>query len=390
MKTFDLAIIGGGMTGLALAAALQQSGLSLAIIEAHPPQGFSLENLTPRVSALNLASSRWLDELGAWQHIMQQRVAPYDAMSVWEQDSFAKIEFTTQGLGVPQLGHIVENDLIRQALWARVAQSKTVEIITALPRSLGITDRNAILTLDDGQMLSAKLAVGADGANSWLRKQADIPLTFRDYGHTALVCHVQTEEPHGHCARQVFSPESILAFLPLAQDNLSSIVWSLPAEQAEYLQHCDEAEFNKKLTVAFNNTLGLCSVKTPRYTFKLTARYARNFAQNRIALIGDAAHTIHPLAGLGVNLGFQDAKILAQEILRHQHDGVDFGEYRYLRNYERNRKAEAAKMLLLMQGLKDLFSGDHPLKKLIRGIGLSATNKMGLLKEQLIKQALGL
>ena len=220
MKTFDVVIIGGGMTGLALAAALQSSGLSIAIIESNPPKGFSLEQFSPRVSALNLASSQWLEELGAWQRITQQRVAPYDAMYVWERDSFAKIEFNTQGLGVPQLGHIVENELIRQALWERVAQQKIhdillttesgsvvravskpdvqnpVDFVTALPRSLGVTDRNAILTLEDGQMLSAKLVVGADGANSWVRKQADIPLTFRDYGHSALVCHVQTEQPH--------------------------------------------------------------------------------------------------------------------------------------------------------------------------------------------------
>ena len=129
MKTFDVVIIGGGMTGLALAAALQSSGLSIAIIESNPPKGVSLEQFSPRVSALNLASSQWLDELGAWQRITQQRVAPYDAMYVWERDSFAKIEFNTQGLGVPQLGHIVENELIRQALWERVAQQKTHEIL---------------------------------------------------------------------------------------------------------------------------------------------------------------------------------------------------------------------------------------------------------------------
>ena len=414
MKTFDVVIIGGGMTGLARAAALQSSGLSIAIIESNPPKGVSLEQFSPRVSALNLASSQWLEELGAWQGIAQQRVAPYDAMYVWERDSFAKIEFNTQGLGVPQLGHIVENELIRQALWERVAQQKTHEILlrtessslvrsvssadvqnpvdflTALPRSLGVTDRNAILTLEDGQMLSAKLVVGADGANSWVRKQADIPLTFRDYGHSALVCHVQTEQPHTHCARQVFSSDGVLAFLPLAQENYCSIVWSLPPEQADYLLHCETSEFNKKLTVAFDHKLGLCQLQSKRYTFKLTARYARNFAQNRIALIGDAAHTIHPLAGLGVNLGFQDAKMLAQAILANEQLGVDFGEYRYLRHYERNRKVEAAKMLLVMQGLKDLFSGDHPLKKWVRGLGLSATDKIGLVKEQLIKQALGL
>ena len=288
------------------------------------------------------------------------------------------------------LGHIVESHLIQQALWQQVMAQKNVEIITALPQTLGITENNAILTLNNGQMLSSQLIVGADGANSWVRKQANIPLIFRDYGHHALVCNVETAEPHQYCARQIFAHDSILAFLPLHEDNLCSIVWSQSPEQAQAMKDCDEQTFNRHLTVAFDHRLGLCQVKGERKTIPLTARYARNFAQPRIVLVGDAAHTIHPLAGLGVNLGLQDVVSLLQEIRQNQQRGVDLGEYRYLRHYERWRKTEAVKMLVAMQGLKELFAGDHPLKKLLRGVGLSATNQLSLVKEQLIKQALGI
>ncbi|MFZ7173356.1 FAD-dependent monooxygenase [[Pasteurella] aerogenes] len=393
MKTFDITIIGGGMVGLALAAGLAQESapypLKIAVIEGFPSQT-PREQITCRVSALNLASQTLLEQLGVWQTLLDWRATMYDQMQVWEKDSFAKIQFDTQGLGVSHLGHIVENHLIQQALWQQVMAQKNVEIITALPRTLGITENNAILTLDNGQMLSSQLIVGADGANSWVRKQTNIPLIFRDYGHHALVCNVETAEPHQHCARQIFAHDSILAFLPLHEENLCSIVWSQSPEQAQAMKDCDEQTFNRHLTVAFDHRLGLCQVKGERKTIPLTARYARNFAQPRIALVGDAAHTIHPLAGLGVNLGLQDVVSLLQEICQNQQRGVDLGEYRYLRHYERWRKTEAVKMLVAMQGLKDLFAGDHPLKKLLRGVGLSATNQLNLVKEQLIKQALGI
>lgn len=167
-------------------------------------------------------------------------------------------------------------------------------------------------------------------------------------------------------------------------------MWSLPPDKAKALEQCDAEQFNKYLSVAFDNHLGLCEVQTERKAIPLTARYARNFAQPRVVLVGDAAHTIHPLAGQGVNLGFQDVSLLAKEISKHFALGLDIGEYRYLRTYERYRKTEAVKMLIAMQGLKDLFAGDHPLKKLARGIGLSATNQLGLVKEQFIRQGLGI
>lgn len=387
MKQLDIVIIGGGMVGLALTLALRHTDFNLAIVEANPPN-FDAQDVSYRVSALNLSSEQMLTEFGIWHNLLQQRATFYDHMHIWEQDSFAQIDLTTQGLGLPHLGHIVENKLLQQYLWQQVAQQKNCEILTALPNNLAITENNAILSLDNGELLSAKLVVGADGANSWVRQQLHIPLIFRDYGHYALVANVTTAEPHQHCARQVFSPQSILAFLPMHQDNLCSIVWSLPPEQAKAMLACDQSSFNKALTSAFDNQLGLCELASERQIYPLTARYARQFAQARVALVGDAAHTIHPLAGLGVNLGFQDAMALAQQLSLLQQKQLDIGIYRHLRHYEQWRKTEAVKLLVAMQGLKDLFHGDNPVKKLIRGIGLNAVDKFSPLKQQLIKQAL--
>ncbi|OOR99621.1 FAD-dependent 2-octaprenylphenol hydroxylase [Haemophilus paracuniculus] len=394
MKSTDIIIIGGGMVGLALAGLLKNTACQLTIIEKAPPQ-WDLSQISNRVSAINARSEQMLNEIGAFEKIQLERRSPYQKMFVWEKDSFANIEFDNhdpaiQQLGLDQLGFILENQQIQHALWQTVSEQPNVAFIYATPQSLGISDNGVFLTLDNGEMLSAKLLVGADGANSWVRNQTKIPLTSRDYQHTALVCNVKTAEPHQQTARQIFAPDSILAFLPLPDPHQCSIVWSLPPEQAVGLSKINEQAFNQALTVAFDNRLGLCEVQGERAIYPLTARYARDFAQNRVALIGDAAHTIHPLAGLGVNLGFADAICLANEIKRIHQQGQDIGEYRHLRAFERQRKAEAVKVLTAMEALKQLFSGDFPLKKLLRGVGLSATNQLPFVKKWLIEQAVGI
>lgn len=251
-------------------------------------------------------------------------------------------------------------------------------------------ENETFLTLKDGSMLTARLVIGADGANSWLRNKADIPLTFWDYQHHALVATIRTEEPHDAVARQVFHGEGILAFLPLSDPHLCSIVWSLSPEEAQRMQQASEDEFNRALNIAFDNRLGLCKVESARQVFPLTGRYARQFASHRLALVGDAAHTIHPLAGQGVNLGFMDAAELIAELKRLHRQGKDIGQYIYLRRYERSRKHSAALMLAGMQGFRDLFSGTNPAKKLLRDIGLKLADTLPGVKPQLIRQAMGL
>lgn len=391
MKSVDIAIIGGGMVGLTLAAALAETELRVAVIEGTLPD----ETLNPlpdvRVSALSRASERILRRVGAWDGIISRRAAPYMAMKVWEQDSFANIGFKADDLGQPDLGHIVENRVIQLALLDRVTRQDNVELFAPdRCQSLAMGENEAWLTLESGQSLTAKLVVGADGANSWLRNKADIPLTWRDYGHSALVANIRCSEPHDGVARQIFTPEGPLAFLPLSEPDLCSIVWSLPPEKADRLVTMDEESFNKQLTVAFDNQLGLCRVEGDRAAFPLKMRYARDFAKNRIALVGDAAHTIHPLAGQGVNLGLLDAASLAEDLVSLWQQGKDIGLHENLRHYERWRKAEAAKMIAAMQGFRELFDGANPLKKLARGIGMVAADVLPGVKQQFMLRALGL
>lgn len=390
MKNADIVIVGGGMVGLAFASLLADCDCQIILIEKQLPTA-PTDIISHRVSAINAASQQMLQQVGAWQQIPEHRLSPYSQMKVWEKDSFAHIHFDNHDplikqLGLAQLGFIVENSQIQWALWQRVSQQSNVTMLQDSPKSLGVSEGGAFLTLESGQMIAAKLVVGADGANSWVRQQRQMPLISQDYQHTALVCNVKTVEPHQQTARQIFAPESILAFLPLNEPNHCSIVWSLPPEQAEILNHCDEQTFNQAITVAFDNQLGLCELQSPRGIYPLVARYARDFAQPRIALVGDAAHTIHPLAGLGVNLGFADVITLANEVKRHLSLGNDIGEYRHLRQFERKRKVEAVKVLVAMKGLKSLFEGDNPVKKWVRGVGLSLTNRHCLLKKFFIEQ----
>lgn len=391
MQSVDIAIIGGGMVGLTVAAALENSGLRIAVIENQLPDSGLSDLPDVRVSAISRASENILDHVGAWQGILSRRAAPYTSMKVWEQDSFAHIDFEAEQIAQRNLGYIVENRVIQLSLLDKVSKQENVTLL-APERCSNIMfgETEAWLNLESGKAITAKLVVGADGANSWLRNQLDIPLTHWDYGHSALVANIRTVDNHNETARQVFRPEGPLAFLPLGESNLSSIVWSLDPLQAENLTSMTEEEFNKQLTVAFDNQLGLCQVEGKRQAFPLKMRYAKDFVKERVVLVGDAAHTIHPLAGQGVNLGLADAAALAETITELHKEGKDIGLKTNLRPFERWRKAEAAQMIASMQGFKELFSGTNPIKKLVRGIGMSLTNELKPMKDECLKRALGL
>lgn len=392
MQSVDVAIVGGGMVGLAVACGLQGSGLRVAVLEQHVPQPLAADAAPQlRVSAINAASEKLLTRLGVWSDIVARRACCYHGMEVWDKDSFGRIEFDDQSMGYSHLGHIVENSEIHYALWQKAQRSPDITLLApAEIQQVAWGENEAFLTLKEGTMLTARLVVGADGANSWLRNKADIPLTFWDYRHHALVATIRTQEAHGTVARQAFHGEGILAFLPLSDPHLCSIVWSLSPQEAERMQQASVDEFNQALNIAFDNRLGLCSVESERQTFPLTGRYARQFAAHRLALVGDAAHTIHPLAGQGVNLGFMDAAELIDELKRLHRQGKDIGQYLYLRRYERSRKHSAAMMLAGMQGFRELFAGENPAKKLLRDIGLKLADTLPGVKPQLIRQAMGL
>lgn len=228
MQSVDIAIIGGGMVGLTVAAALENSGLRIAVIESQLPEEELASLPDIRVSAISRASENILNNVGAWQGILSRRAAPYTSMRVWEQDSFAKIEFEAEDIAQHNLGHIVENRVIQLSLLDKISKQENVTLL-APERCTNIMfgESEAWINLESGKAITAKLVVGADGANSWLRNQLDIPLTHWDYGHSALVANIRTVDTHNATARQIFRPEGPLAFLPLGEPNLSSIVWSL-------------------------------------------------------------------------------------------------------------------------------------------------------------------
>ncbi|MEE3651317.1 MULTISPECIES: FAD-dependent 2-octaprenylphenol hydroxylase [unclassified Brenneria] len=392
MQSFDVVIAGGGMVGLALACGLQGSGLRVAVLEKQPPapRAPGTEHAL-RVSAINAASECLLRHLGVWENLAAQRVSPYNAMEVWDKDSFGKISFSGEEFGFSHLGHIIENPVIQQALWQRAAQLSDITLLTpAALKQVAWGENEAFITLQDESMLTARLVIGADGAHSWLRQHADIPLTFWDYGHHALVAAVRSASPHHSVARQVFHGDGMLAFLPLSDPHLSSIVWSLPPDRAQAMLSLPVSEFNQQVAMAFDMRLGLCELESERQTFPLTGRYARSFAAHRLVLVGDAAHTIHPLAGQGVNLGFMDVADLIAELKRLQSQGKDIGRHLYLRRYERKRKHSAAVMLAGMQGFRELFDGENPAKKLLRDVGLVLADKLPGIKPTLVRQAMGL
>lgn len=390
MRAFDIVIVGGGLVGLTQALALRKTGLSVAVVETNPSQGFPNSEPQLRVSALTLASENIFRSLGAWQHLDSSRINPYQSMYVWDQDSFANIGFNAEQVQRSQLGYIVENQNIRHALWLETQQATNIEILAVKIAKLSFGQQECFISLDDDTHLTARLVIGADGPNSLVKKHASLPQTFWDYDQHAIVATVKTVEPHNNSARQIFTPSGPLAFLPLWDNHQSSIVWSQDEEKATELLRLSDQEFNKALTAAFDCTLGLCELISNRQAYPLKMQYARQWVRDRVAIIGDAAHTIHPLAGQGANLGISDAAALAQQISQLVEQGKDFGLAKNLRPFERWRKTETVKMVAAMEGFKRLFSGKHPLKKLVRDAGLSLANHSPKAKQRIIQQAMGL
>ena len=390
MYQADIAIVGAGMVGLALARALKDAPVSVVVIDTSPIHKALSDEPELRVSAINAANQQALSELAVWQALPENRLSPYTHMQVWDHDSFGRIAFNCDDLGAPSLGHIVENQALVNALFEVVKTQQNVTLLPSVRIDKVLAGKSeTMLMLNNDDVVSCRLVVGADGANSAIRQHGNFPLTFKDYGHTAIVATVRTELPHGKVARQVFTPSGPLALLPLRDPNLCSIVWSQTTETAQSLLAQDNAEFAKGLQIAMNGEVGHITVESARMHFPLTMRYARQWLSDGLVIIGDAAHTIHPLAGQGANLGLQDAFALADSIQQLVRDEKPFYLARHLRPFERARKAEAVKMIAAMEGFKQLFGGDNPLKKLIRGVGMCTADAIPGIKQKFITQAMG-
>jgi 2-polyprenylphenol 6-hydroxylase len=389
---FDLIIVGGGIVGLTLAGLVAQSTpLRIAIIDRHlPDSGSAAEQGVQRVSALNLASEALLKQIGVWQTIAAS-AAPYRNLLVCQAVGGGQLDIRASAVNLPQLGYIVRNQTLQQALWQRSQQYPAMTMLAPERiQSVVWQESQVCLTLERGAMLTTRLVVAADGGNSWVRQQADIPVIFYDYPQQALVATIQTERPHQATAYQWFHEESILALLPLADPYHCSIVWSVPPWMGTLLTADSPSRFNHQLSASSARYLGDCQLIGERRCFPLTARYAPQFAGHRLALVGDAAHTVHPLTGQGLNLGLADVALLATELQRLPASSQAFGCHRSLRRFERQRKYEAAKLLAVTHGIQQLFAGQHPLKRWLRGNGLQLVDRLMPLKAYWVRQASGI
>lgn len=390
----DIVIVGAGIVGLTCALALAPSGLKVTVVDAGAENDFPNNAPQLRVSAISKASQRIFENLQVWPELAQERITPYHAMSVWEQDSFAKIEFDAQKVYSDDLGHIIENQNLVAALTKKVNQCSNVQLLFGRKiKELNLSDDTQVLQIEDAShnasIVTAKFVVGADGGNSLVCKTANFPQTWWDYDQLAIVATIETELPHNNVARQVFTTSGPLALLPLWQQNQCSIVWSQDIEKAEQLLKLDDASFCQSLSATFDMQAGLLKLASARKSFPLRMQYARQWLSDGVMVIGDAAHTIHPLAGQGANLGILDAASLAERINELVESGADYTRARHLRVTERWRKAEAVKMTATMEMFKRLFAESHPLKKLMRGAGMSLVNEIMPAKSEIIRQAMG-
>jgi 2-octaprenyl-3-methyl-6-methoxy-1,4-benzoquinol hydroxylase/2-octaprenylphenol hydroxylase len=384
----EVAIVGAGMVGAALAALLTRAGFSVSLVEAREPPAFNPgQAVGLRVSALSPGSAAILDAAGAWPEIEQVRSCPYRQMRVEDEGHEAVLAFEAPVFGLERLGTIVENTLVQSVLW-RLARSSPL-LRSWCPdavKSLHMGEHSARLTLDSGAVIEARLVVAADGADSAVRKQAGIAQQVWDYGQQGIVSVVRTDRPNPGIAWQRFMPGGPLAFLPLA-DGQSSIVWTRPGAEADGLIMLDDAAFLQVLNAASRGWLGEVLACGPRVAFPLTMRLSDRYVAARTVLLGDAAHVVHPLAGQGVNLGFADAAALVEMLIAQRQGGGDLGDFGLLARYERWRRSESQVMAGGIHALRSLFA--TPPMAGLRGLGMRLVSRSWLGREAFLRRAAG-
>ncbi|HEY0664462.1 MAG TPA: UbiH/UbiF family hydroxylase [Gallionella sp.] len=387
---FDIVIVGGGLVGASLAAALKHSRLKLAIVESQSSlmrgDVQAADDWDSRIYAISPGSRCFLEQSGAWSLMDTARIEPVEEMRVFG-DTGAELDFSAYQMGVPELACILENRELHQALWQVLQNQENLTVISpAHCASLKTGEDAAELKLEDGRILTARLVVGADGRDSWVRSQAGISAAPVDYHQHGVVANFTVEKPHRNIAWQWFQPDGILALLPLP-GNRVSMVWSVSPERSVELLALTHEELCASVSAAARHTLGQMSVITPAAAFPLRLLVLPQITSQRVALIGDAAHNMHPLAGQGVNTGFRDARQLALE-LNEQGAQFDCGDAVLLRRYERKRKEDIYSMQATTYGLKQLFNNDVPLLGALRNAGLALTNRIIPLKKMLMRHAL--
>jgi len=393
MKTrYDVLIVGGGMVGSALACALGDSGLSVAVLERHLPAGFDPSQLHDlRVSALSIASERFLRNIGAWEGIESRRSCPYRRMKVWEKSATsAATEFDASAIGYDHLGHIVENRLIQLALLERLQAFDNIDLISPAPtQQIDYSPGATLVRLEDGRELIGRLVVAADGGDSRVRQAAGIGVTKWDYEQHALVAGVTTDYDQQDITWQQFTPTGPLAFLPLSGHN-ASLVWYNTPNEVKRLLTLPDSVFLQQLKATFPDELGAITELQNRGSFPLRRQHAQQYCEEGVVLVGDAAHMIHPLAGQGVNIGMLDAAALAEVLLAAQQAGESICELDVLKRYEKQRRRHNLLMMQIMDGFYRVFSNDIAPLKLLRNAGLGLAGRLSPARNRVMEFAMGL
>ena len=385
MQHFDLIIVGGGLAGASLAVALRETRLRIALVEANPPR--RPDGWDARIYAISPANIEFLERIGVWKHLDASRIAPIRAMEVCG-DAGGRLDFTAYDSGVPSLGCILESSLVACELWESAKrQSNLTTFSPAAPASLEFRHDAAVLHLKDGGALTARLLVGADGRDSWVRETAGLKASNTHYGDKGVVANFATEQAHHGVAFQWFRDDGVLAYLPLPGNRIS-IVWSTPDGHADQLLSLSAENFCERVADAGQRRLGTLELLTPPAGFSLRLMRVPQTVAPRLALVGDAAHGIHPLSGHGINLGFQDAAELARCLAGAQ-AWQDIGDERLLRRYQRARREETVLMQTTTDALKRLFASQVAGAGMLRNFGLSLTNRLPYVKNSLVRYALG-
>lgn len=391
---YDVVIVGGGMVGSMLAAALaMQAGMKIAVLEHQQPEPF-IPGTAPaydiRVSALSIATQRMLEKVGAWQGILDRRACPYRQMLVWDGETGGRTHFVASEIGAPELGHIVENRVLQLALLDVILAADSVDYrCPASLLSYQCEDEHISCELSAGQgVITTRLLVGADGARSTVRDLAGIDMDRSPYPHHALVATVETELPQQDITWQRFQPTGPEAMLPLTGHH-ASMVWYHTAEEVQRLKALSDADFIDTLQNAFPSELGGVRTVLERSSFPIMRAHAHHYVAERVALIGDAAHTVHPLAGQGVNLGMLDAAALAQVLREATEAGRDLGNRRVLRRYERWRRGDNALMISILDGFYHAFKPQPSMVQNVRSAALNMADRAGPVKSLVMRYAMG-
>jgi len=388
-QQFDVVIVGGGMVGAAVACCLGDSNLKVAVIEAQTPEPFSADQPHDlRVSALSIASKNIMQSVGAWQGVIERRCCPFRRMRVWE--TAGDTTFNSDDIRYPELGYIVENRVTQLAFLDQLPNFSNIELL--MPQTISkihYDGSSSEVTLADGRILQAKLLVAADGGASRVRQTVGLGVTGWDYNQHALVIYIETGYPQQDITWQRFVSTGPQAFLPLT-GNHGSIVWYQSPDEVRRLQALPFDQLKQELVAAFPDCLGEVKQILGVASFPLKRQHAQHYVKPGVALVGDAAHMINPLAGQGVNIGLLDAAALAEVVLEAHAKGKQIGDLAVLQRFESMRRHENLKMMTVMDVFYRSFSNDILPVKLIRNFGLGFAQRITPIRNKVMKAAMGL